>query len=673
MRTKALSKAVASAIAALACGFGVVGVTLAQGGQGPAVRPAASERTLSEENSEVRGQETRELTRDDLQGWLDAFMPYALKSGEIAGAVVVVVKDGHVVLEKGYGLADVATDRPVDVQSTLFRPGSISKTFTYTAVMQLVEQGKIDLDVDVNRYLDFEIPKYGAHPITMRHLLTHTPGFEQSYRDLYSIPSIGVPDLRTVLTQQIPRRVYPAGEVPAYSNYGSALAGYIVERVSGQSFDEYVTQHIFMPLDMRSATFEQPLPESRQARMSNGYNLASGAAKPYELIGPYPAGSLAATGSDMGKWMIAHLQDGEYQGRRILRPETARLMHETTSAPINPVLEQGVLGFAQKTINGRRTIGHGGNSQWFHSDMVLFIDDHVGIFMSLNSRGRDYAALPIEKYILTTFADRYFPRAADTPRSPLDVKTARAHAAAMAGNYNMSETAVTNFWTLRNLSSQVKVTSDDQGRLLVKRPGGDGKAVYQEVAPWVWDEVEGDGKIAARVKDGKVQLWSTGGSQAMIPVPFYRDADWVSPVAKYSIWVLLLMAAIWPVSFVVRHYYRAEFPFTGTLAVSYRSVRVAAVASGGLLLVWMRLLTHMSVSKEWQSHMIPWIMSLHILSIFVFPGAFIIALWHAWNVWREESTSAYLEKASSIVIVLGTFAVLWISIAFNLISVRAAF
>ncbi len=128
-----------------------------------------------------------QLTREDLEAWLDGFIPYALGRGNIAGGIVVVVKDGQVLLQKGFGYADVEKKLPVDPEKTLFRPGSISKLFTWTAVMQLVERGKIDLDADINQYLDFKIPPGpDGEPITMRNLMTHTSGFEEQVKELIS-------------------------------------------------------------------------------------------------------------------------------------------------------------------------------------------------------------------------------------------------------------------------------------------------------------------------------------------------------------------------------------------------------------------------------------------------------------------------------------------------------
>src|SRR5690242_12011807 len=195
------------------------------------------------------------LTKQDFETFLDALIPSQLQTCNIAGAVVSVVKDGQTLFQKGYGYADVEAKKPVLPDQTLFRPGSISKLFTATAVMQLVEQGKLDLDRDVNDYLDFVIPKTYPDPVTLRQLLTHTAGFEETLKNLFVAHESDMKPLRTYLVNQMPARIFPPGKVPSYSNYGFTLAGYIVERVSGEKFERYIDDHILKPLAMNNSTF----------------------------------------------------------------------------------------------------------------------------------------------------------------------------------------------------------------------------------------------------------------------------------------------------------------------------------------------------------------------------------------------------------------------------------
>jgi CubicO group peptidase (beta-lactamase class C family) len=271
-------------------------------------------------------------------------MPLQLRREDIAGATISVVKDGKVLFEKGYGFADIEKRVPVSADNTLFRPGSISKLFTWTGIMQQVEQGKLDLDRDVNDYLDFKIPPAFGKPITLRNIMTHTPGFEETVQELFVGDEKHLTPLGDYLKAHLPERIYPPGTTPAYSNYATAMAGYILQRVSGEKFDDYIENHIFKPLGMNSCTFRQPLPEALKSRMSNGYELASQPAHHFEFVNTEPAGSSSVTAADMTHFMIAHLQNGTYEGAQILRPETAQLMHSRQFANM-PQMNAMALGF----------------------------------------------------------------------------------------------------------------------------------------------------------------------------------------------------------------------------------------------------------------------------------------------------------------------------------------
>src|SRR5580700_6123937 len=378
-----------------------------------------------------------QLTQSDADAWLDGFMPYTLESNDIAGATVVIVKDGQVLTQRGFGYADVAARKPVDPATTMFRAGSISKLFTWTAVMQLVEQGKIDLDADVNQYLDFKIPPYQGKPITMRNLMTHTPGFEEAFKGGIRF-SGQVPPLDEVLKGMLPERVYAPGTTPAYSNYGAGLASYIVQRISGIPFEEYVERNIFAPLNMTHSSFRQPLPAQLAPFMSQGYPKASVDAKPYELISIPGAGSVAVSAADMAKFMIAHLT----QGAGLMKPETALLMHDPSHATL-PGTDRMALGFYELQVNGLSAIAHGGDLNYFHSDMWIFPAKNVGLFISMNSAGANNATEAIRIALFEQFADRYFPAA--NAAAPVELQTAKEHARMLAGSYISSRGSFTNF------------------------------------------------------------------------------------------------------------------------------------------------------------------------------------------------------------------------------------
>lgn len=328
-----------------------------------------------------------------LQEFVDGVMAQQLATREVAGAVITVVHDGKVLFTRGYGFADVAKKVPVDPERTIFRPGSVSKLFTWVALMQQIERGRIKLDDDVNRYLDYRIPDFGAKPITVRDLFAHTPGMS----DIGGISAQKVSDLKPYgewLKANIPSRQWEAGTEISYSNYGAALAGYLVERVTGEPFDAYIEKLLFAPLGMHSTTFREPLPEAMQRNMATGYVLNDGQfeAKPFELYSNImPAGSGSASAPDMARFMLAMLGKGSLDGARILSPQSVAVL-ESNSFANAPRLPGMAHGFMVARESGPRMVGHGGNTRDFHSYLVLAPDANFGFFVSTTGGTGSYGA-----------------------------------------------------------------------------------------------------------------------------------------------------------------------------------------------------------------------------------------------------------------------------------------
>jgi CubicO group peptidase (beta-lactamase class C family) len=613
------------------------------------------------------------LNAADLEAWLDGYFPYALHTGDIAGAVVVVVKDGQILLEKGYGYADYEKRTPVDPKTTLFRWGSISKLFTWTAVMQLVEQGKINLDADVNQYLDFKIPPREGKPVTMRNIMTHTAGFEERLTGLIGAEANGVEPLDKFIKAYIPARIFPPGETPAYSNFATALAGYIVARVSGVPFDDYIDKHLFEPLEMQRSTFRQPIPDSFKPNLARGYQSASLPAKPFEIVGPAPAGSLSAAGDDMAHFMIAHLQNGRYGANQILTPETAQQMHNTPLT-ILPRVNSMMLGFYENNRNGHRVIAHGGDTQWFHSDLQLFIEDGVGLLVSMNSIGKDGAAHGIRTQLFREFADRYFP--GPTPDGSVDEKTAKEHAAMIAGRYAVSRRVDTSFVSLLYLLSQPKVVDNGDGTIAVSSetsPSGV-PLRWREISPFVWREKNGKDLLSARVENGRVVRFAFG-EQSPFDVndrtPWFKSAGFWLPVIILSLGVLLLNTLAWPVGAFTRRHYRIPFALTGRNANARRLTQIAAASSLVIFAGWFVLVATMTSVLDLIPKMTGWVAFLHILSPFVFVGAAAAGLWNALVV--AQSNRSRWVKVWAALLAASLLAVLWAAISFNLISFQSGF
>jgi len=607
-----------------------------------------------------------ELSKTDVDAWLDGYMPYAIARGDIAGAVVVVVKDGQVLTERGYGFSDIEKRKPVSPETTLFRPGSVSKLFTWTAVMQLVEQGKINLDADVNTYLDFKIPERNGKPVTMRNIMTHTAGFEETVRHLiHDNPEKLVP-LDKFVKVSLPNRVFDAGTTPAYSNYATALAGYIVQRQSGMSFDDYVDQHIFKPLNMQHSSFRQPLPKNLQPFMSQGYRGASSPkAEKFEIVDPAPAGSLSASGADMGKFMIAHLN----YGAGLLKPETAKLMHEYRYDVI-PGLNRMALGFYEQGINGHRGLAHGGDTSLFHSDLTLFIDDNVGLFVSVNSAGGEGAPRALRERLFDEFGNRYF--AAQPVTTKVDDATAKKHVEQMAGSYFNSRGIRSKFLHILDLISPIAIGPDEDGKLsapMVTNTGNKPRR-WAEISPYVWKDLDSGEKLAAKVENGKVTRWSFDTVSPFMVfdrAPWYKDPAWLAPTFYASLGLLLLAALAWPVGAIARRRYKAANVHEG------KRLRMQRIWHGWQ---WLALATFAGwitfVSVGFSSLSLlggpldPLLYTLQVLTPIAFIGLLALAGWNLRQVFLEKRR--WFVKAWAVALLLSAAVLLWVVAAFHLIG-----
>ncbi len=530
--------------------------------QKPGVPPAAKppvqvENQVAENHAngpQVKTQ-AQEMTASDVESFLDGFVPMQLQRENIGGAVVSVVKDGKVLFAKGYGYSDVEKKKPVSVDETLFRPGSISKLFTWTAVMQLVERGKLDLDRDVNAYLDFNIPATWPQPITLRNILTHTTGFEETVKELFVPEDAKVLSLKDYLSNHLPKRIFAPGTTPAYSNYAATLAGYIVERVSGRPFNEYVTENIFNPLKMTHSTFTQPLPAELKPLMSNGYKTGSGHSQQFEIIIPAPAGSLSATAADLSRFMIAHLQNGNLEDAQILRPETAQTMHSRQAA-LSPEMNAMALGFYEESRNGHRIIGHGGDTIYFHSDLHLVLDAGLGFFVSYNSAGK--GEISPRSALWQHFMDRYF---AYAPPQTSPVASATADAAAVSGYYMSSRRSDSNFLKATEAFTEIHVMSGPDGTLTIqpfKDFRGETKK-WKEIGPMLFRAVDGQDQIAfVHDKDGRLVLVPDFPAIVFQRASWADTAPWNRFLLTSSLPILALTLLFWPVAAGIRLHYRTR-------------------------------------------------------------------------------------------------------------------
>ncbi|MHB9880538.1 serine hydrolase domain-containing protein [Pacificimonas sp. ICDLI1SI03] len=411
-----------------------------------------------------------------LPAFIDTMVADQLENSEVAGAVVSVVNDGEVIFNKGYGYQNIEAGTPVNPDATLFRPGSVSKLFAWTALMQQVEQGKVDLDADINEYIDFEIPRNGFEPITVRNLFSHTPGMSDVGGIIVRDPK-DVLEFEEWIKARVPRRVWAPGVETAYSNYGSAIAGYIVQRVSGESFEDYVERHIFQPLGMDNTTVREPFdtPEMK-ANLATGYRVEDGKMIPQdpEYVGNIlPAGSSSSTGADMAKFMMAMVNGGELNGNRILQPETVQMMQGNLSS-FTDNLPGMAYGFMVYRDEGPRLIGHGGNTGDFHSDLVIAPDLDLGYFISMTGGEGSSEARTVLKRAIEGFL---FPQQ-PAPRWDGEEETAPL------GRYRSNRR---DFGRPVNPEYDTIVTSLGEGRIEIK--GYDDTSTWERIGPHLYEKV----------------------------------------------------------------------------------------------------------------------------------------------------------------------------------------
>jgi CubicO group peptidase (beta-lactamase class C family) len=572
------------------------------------------------------------LERADLEAWLDGMVPYTLKTGEMAGVVVVVVKDGAVLLQKGYGFADVQKRLPMEPERTMVRIGSTSKLFTWTAVMQLVEQGKLDINRDVNEYLDFKVPHDFDRPITLRDLMNHRGGFEEGLKDVLRTDVRDLPSTESYLEEHPRPMLFAPGEVPAYSNYGAALAGYIVQRISGEPYESYVEHHILIPLGMAHTTFEQPLPQRFAGQVSDGYRTTDAPPGEYEQIITRPAGSGTATAVDMSRFMIALLDDGRSGDGQILRPETVRRM-ESPSETALPGFATMAHGFFRELRNGRLVLGHGGDTVLFHNEFDFLPVEHAGILFTFNSRGREDAVYVARQTLFEGFMDRYFP-GAPAPADFATLPSAVTDARVIAGRYESSRRIVHGFLSLFYVLQQTVVSANADGSISLPRPFGLGLATYAEVAPHLWREKAGPGQLSVQTIHGvKTIVDSSDPTSVLQEAPFSRSAPLNLSVLLVALIVLIFTVLGWVLAPLLKKPTAVPEDRRAEVGRLRLWIRIAAAYDLLYMVGWFIVLRPVLTFDLdfYSARLDPVIRMLQVAGILAFAAA-AVGVWSAWRL-----------------------------------------
>jgi CubicO group peptidase (beta-lactamase class C family) len=560
----------------------------------------------------------------ELEAFLDELMAEQMEEFHIPGAAVSVVKDGALFFAKGYGFADLEKQIPVDPKRTIFRIGSGSKLFTATAVMQLVEQDKLDLDTDVNAYLDFQIPDTYPEPITLKHLLSHTAGFDVSALNIGVRSANDLLPTGEWLRTHMRARIRPPGQVPAYSNYGLTLAGYIVERVAGMPYEQYIEENILEPLGMEHTTARQPLPPELAPDYYAGYVYADGVYQSVYQLGlgdsefenttVPPAGSVSASATDMAKFMIAHLGDGYYSDEniaatRILEEATAQQMHGTLFA-YDPRLNGLAYAFWELSWNDQWIIGHPGDMITHHSMLALLPDRNLGLYAVWNGEG----GLQLnEGPFLQAFLDHYYPVA---ELDPVPLADAAERAGRYIGSYRMNVGSITTWEKMMAIFGALNLRDSGDGTLLLDTPYGQQRWV--EVEPLVFHEVGGQDMVIFEDDDQGRIIRAFVHSQPRMTIEklaWHESPGLHMPLLLGSVLVFLTMVIAAPVSAIRARRRGSETEPQPRLA---RVARWLAVGASALLVLFTAGLFILMGTMTWYTPMFgtpPFLTALLVLPV----------------------------------------------------------
>ncbi len=607
----------------------------------------------------------------ELAAYLDGLIFGLMKDRHVPGVVALIVQDGRVTFERGYGVADPTTGRPVDPETTLFRVASVSKLFTATAVMQLVEQGKLDLNADLNQYLEgFAVLNKFGKPVTLANLLTHTGGFDDAF--LHTTQDLGdtpVP-LGTYLAKRMPPQVMPPGDLISYSNNGLALAGYIVERASGRPFAEYVQENILTPLGMTHSGFGLPWPLPGDLAVGTNWKNDRYEPSGYDRLLMAPAGDFYTSAGDMSRFMLAHLADGRIAAvpsaasepdaldlsdaapapeKRLLSEETARLMHAQHFTH-HPKLDGWAYGFEEATRNGVRTIEHGGSWRGFGTMLVLVPEKNLGLFVSTT---RTYDSRFFDP-LLEGFFDRVLPRAEPLvfPKPPGDFASRSGR---YTGTYIPNRRVRGDVLKLGLFRAEAKVEANDDGTLTIDWPGdGHDPTRIVEIAPDLFQR-EDDGHLVA------FRMGADGRATHLLADTFAMDhlRWWEAPsVQAIAAGACVLLFALTFLGYLVGGLVRRVFG--GPASGIPRWARLAAVAFSGLALVTLAGIgAGLSVVDPFQlmAHIPLWLTGLSLLPLLAVPVSLVVLFALVRSIWSRGWTP--LERIHFVLLTLAAAYFAW--------------
>jgi len=589
------------------------------------------------------------LTPEEVESFLDEFTAEYMPELDVPGLAFVMVKDGEIFFSKGYGYADVKNKAPFDPERTIVRGGSIVKTVTALAVMQLVEQGKIDLDADVNQYLThFQIPDTFDKPITARQLLHYTAGLDVRMIGIRAESAGEILPLADYLAEHLPPRVRPPGEIRAYNDLEIALAGLLVEDVSGMPYDRYVQENIFEPLGMENSSIY--LPEQDAMRAAVGYGSNGAYPSNYYYLNDAAGAGFNTTAADMARYMIMHLENGRLDEKEVIPAAVIEELH-TTRFRHHPKLPGIAYAFDEWLSGGRRILAKSGGAPGFMNRMFLLVDEGVGVYFVYN---RD-SSVPLSGKLYDAFMERFFPGNDPViePENPVaDPREMQRY----AGYYmELNDTSIGSIEKVQQLMNQVHISVDAQGHL-------------QKVF----------GGIPLRVDENLFQFSNTGNyiafradeagrirylfllRTAFMRLPWYESYPVQMGLLGFSLVTFITALVGWVVTGIKRR--GKDYGLSGSLSLLF----VGFLIGLGLL-----------IGPVFASDEPPWALmfapSPALLVLLALPLVGVLAtLLLAWQVFRawKEKRSGWFVRIHNTLILVASIAFLFFLHTWNLLGYR---
>lgn len=482
-----------------------------------------------------------------IQDFAAKFFPEKMEKYHVPGAALVFVKDGQILFSQGYGYGNLETKNPVIPEQTIFRVGSISKLFTATAVMQLAEQKKLQLNDNINQFLDksFQISDTYSKPITLANILTHTDGFDFGWGSgVFARSHQKLVPLGDFLKQNLPPRIYLPGEIYLYGSVGMTLAGHIIEKITGVSFHKYIQENIFKPLEMNQSSFSQPLPDQLNQNLAIGYKYHKGKfiPRPFGYFQSPPAGSLSATPTDIAHFLIAHLQDGQYKESSILQKDTVQEM-QNQQFTVNPNMAGATYGFYERFFQGERIIEHSGRLNGYNSLLFLLPKDNLGFFLACNTNGGK-----LINEFRTEFLENYYPeqeQASINRASIPEPVTPASSLKHLSGIYRLNQYAhnsMDKLGVLLGVAPEIKLKmNNDQTLTLSDNP----QEKWIQVAPLLFLSQKKRNYITFKKINGRMHLFQ--GDRAFLT---FEKLAWYEPV-RVQVIVFIICLIIFLVTLVL--------------------------------------------------------------------------------------------------------------------------